>query len=131
MTDIIVKITIEVLSILAIATKEIEQGRASELFFGDILLLFLGYATLEKYLNKLVGRRDVEDALGRLDKLTQDEVRMVAAQVLKTAHGVDDRVVAVDGKVQGVSSQVQATYERVNAILESAHVVFDVLWISS
>ncbi len=31
MTDIIVKIMIEVLSILAIATKEIHQSRASEL----------------------------------------------------------------------------------------------------
>jgi len=30
MTDIIVKITIEVLSILAIATKEIKRGRSSE-----------------------------------------------------------------------------------------------------
>jgi hypothetical protein len=30
MTDVIVKITIEVLSILAIATKEIKQGRSSE-----------------------------------------------------------------------------------------------------
>jgi hypothetical protein len=30
MTDVIVKIMIEVLSILAIATKEIKQGRSSE-----------------------------------------------------------------------------------------------------
>jgi len=31
MTDIIVKIMVEILSILAIATKDIKQGRASEL----------------------------------------------------------------------------------------------------
>ena len=36
MTDIIVKIMIEVLSILAIATKEINQSRASELISVDI-----------------------------------------------------------------------------------------------
>jgi hypothetical protein len=36
MTDIIVKIMIEVLSILAIATIEINQSRASELIFVDI-----------------------------------------------------------------------------------------------
>jgi hypothetical protein len=30
MTDIIVKIMVEVLNVLAIATKEIKQGRASE-----------------------------------------------------------------------------------------------------
>jgi hypothetical protein len=34
MTDIIVEIMVEVLSILAIATKEIKQSRASELFPG-------------------------------------------------------------------------------------------------
>jgi len=34
MTDIIVKIMVEVLSILSIATKEIKQGRASELITG-------------------------------------------------------------------------------------------------
>jgi hypothetical protein len=34
MTDIIVKIMVEVLSILSIATKEIKQSRASELITG-------------------------------------------------------------------------------------------------
>ena len=36
MTDVIVKIMIEVLSILSIATKEIKQSRASELIIGGI-----------------------------------------------------------------------------------------------
>ena len=36
MTDIIVKIMIEVLSILSIATKEIKQSRASELIPGSM-----------------------------------------------------------------------------------------------
>jgi hypothetical protein len=38
MTDVIVKIIIEVLSILAIATKEVDQGRSSELI--DIHKIF-------------------------------------------------------------------------------------------
>ena len=41
MTDVIVKIMIEVLSILAIATKEIKQGRSSE--SSDIHELFIAY----------------------------------------------------------------------------------------
>ena len=49
----------------------------------------------EKYLKKLVGRTDIEDALKRLDKLTQEEGRMATAQVLKVAHTIDDRVKAV------------------------------------
>ena len=40
MTDMIVKILVEVLSILSIATKEIEQSRASELIPGDIYCPF-------------------------------------------------------------------------------------------
>ena len=41
MTDVIAKITIEVLSILAIATKEIKQGRSSESI--DIHKLLFAY----------------------------------------------------------------------------------------
>jgi hypothetical protein len=71
------------------------------------------------YLNKLVGRTDIENALARLDKPTQDEVRMMAAQVLKTAHGVGDRVAAVDDMLRGVSSQMQAVDEKVNMVHDS------------
>ena len=41
MTDVIVRIMIEVLSILAIATKEIKRGRSSESF--DIHKLLIAY----------------------------------------------------------------------------------------
>jgi hypothetical protein len=41
MADVIVKITIEVLSILAIATKEIKQGQSSELI--DVHKLLFAY----------------------------------------------------------------------------------------
>ena len=46
----------------------------------------------EKYLKKLLGNTDIEDALKRLDKLTQEEVQMATAQLLKITHGVDDKV---------------------------------------
>ena len=61
----------------------------------------------ERYLKKLVGRTDIEDALKRLDKLTQEEVRMASAQVLKVTHTVDDRVKAVDDKVSAVIDGAQ------------------------
>jgi len=53
----------------------------------------------EKYLKKLIGRTDIEDALKRLDRLTHDEVLMANAQVLKLAHTIDDKVTNIDGKV--------------------------------
>ncbi|KAF8269136.1 hypothetical protein EI94DRAFT_1725834 [Lactarius quietus] len=74
MTDIIVKIMVEVLNIFAIATKEIRQGRT------------------KKYLKKLLGKTDIEDALKRLDKLTQDEVRMATAQLLVLTHDNGDAI---------------------------------------
>ena len=67
----------------------------------------LTYSRLGKYVKKLVGRTDIEDALVRLDELTQDEVRMAAAQGLKATHKVDGMVKNVEGKVQGVDDRVR------------------------
>ena len=67
----------------------------------------LTYSRLGKYVKKLVGRTDIEDALVRLDELTQDEVRMAAAQGLKATHEVDGKVKNVEGKVQGVDDRVR------------------------
>ena len=96
MKDIIVKIMVEVLGIFGIVTKEMKQGRASELIYDDGLRIADGNS--EKYLNKLIGRRDIEDALSRLDRLTQEEARMATAQILKVSHRVEDRVVKIDNK---------------------------------
>ncbi|KAH9016644.1 hypothetical protein EDB83DRAFT_2573211 [Lactarius deliciosus] len=86
MRDIIVKIMVEVLGIFGIVTKEIKQGRAKS----------------ERYLKKLIGRKDIEDALGRLDRLTQQEVQIAIVQVLKVAHHVKDGVKAVGDQVNVV-----------------------------
>ena len=40
----------------------------------------------------LIGRTDVEDALKRLDKLTNEEARMATAQVLRVTHTVAEDV---------------------------------------
>ena len=54
-----------------------------------------------------MGMTDIEDALGRLDKLTQDEVRMAVAQNLEATHRVEDRVRGVDEKVDRVLDGMQ------------------------
>ncbi|KAI9442830.1 hypothetical protein BJY52DRAFT_451091 [Lactarius psammicola] len=86
MTDVIVKIMVEVLTILALATKEIRQGRT------------------KKYLKKLAGKTDIEDALKRLDQWTREEARMAIAQVLKLMHGVDSKVKIVIEGAQACSA---------------------------
>jgi hypothetical protein len=97
MTDMMVKILAEVLSILAITTMEIQQRRRSELVI-TISFLLSTDIPLEKYINKLLGRNDVEDALKRLDKFTQEEARMATAELLKLTRRVDNNVeVVIDG----------------------------------
>ncbi|KAH9983786.1 hypothetical protein BJV74DRAFT_988860, partial [Russula compacta] len=98
MVDIMVKIMVEVLSVLGTMTKEIKQGR-----------------TLT-FLKKLVGRTDIEDALKRLDKLTHEEARMATAQVLKTTNTVDDRVKGVAEQVLCVDDRVANVYDRVKGV---------------
>ena len=97
MTDMMVKIVVEVLSVLAIVTVEIKQKRRSQFITSDFWVLTQGFF-LEKFLKKLLGRNDVEDALKRLDKLTQEEARMAMAEMLKITRGVDGNVkVLMDG----------------------------------
>jgi hypothetical protein len=85
MMDIIVKVMTEVLLILALVTKEIKQGKLSQFMLVDRLPLS-AHCSIERFLKKVAGRSDVEDALRRLDKLTQEEHRMTSAQGLKAMH---------------------------------------------
>lgn len=97
MADMIVTIMVQVLSILSIATTEIQQGRRSE-HLSSGPAVWLAHISSEKYLKKLLGKSDVEDALKRLDMLTQEEARMAIAEVLKVTHIMDDKMrVLIDG----------------------------------
>jgi hypothetical protein len=70
-------------------------------------LTMLTHGCLGKYMKELVGRTEIEEALGRLDQLTQDEVRMAAAQGLKATHEVDNKVQAIEGTVHAVDDKVK------------------------
>ena len=59
----------------------------------------LSHVSSEKYLKRLAGRTDLEDALKRLDKLTQEEARMAAAQLLKITNNIENKITQViDGE---------------------------------
>ena len=52
----------------------------------------------EKFLKKVAGMSEIDDALRKLDKLTQEEHRMATAQALKATHGVRNNMdIVVDG----------------------------------
>jgi hypothetical protein len=93
MTDIIVKIMVEVISVLALATKEIRQGRFSMCTVTYAFLI--SQRVIEKFAKKLLGESEVEAVLQRLDRLTQDEARMTVAQTLGVVHGLVGNVRAI------------------------------------
>jgi archaellum component FlaC len=85
---------------------------------------------LRKLIKKLIGNIDIEDALKRLDRLTQEEARMASAQHLEITDAidsgvreiaddmlvVDDRVGAVDDRVAGVDERVAGVDEHVAGV---------------
>ena len=86
MTDIIIKIMVEVLSVLALATKQIQQGRISKCAM--TYTLPKTQRAIEKFAKKLLRESEIEAVLRRLDRLTQDEARMTIAQTLGIVHGL-------------------------------------------
>jgi hypothetical protein len=52
----------------------------------------------EKFAKKLLGERDVEAVLQRLDRLTQEEARVTVAHTLEVVHGLFNNLrVVMDG----------------------------------
>ena len=99
-------------------------------------------------MKKLIGNNDIEDALKRLDRLTQEEARMAAAQLLEVANtieskvgeissnvlvvddrvaGVDDRVIAMDERVASVDDRVKAVDNKLVAVIDGAQYIFHLL----
>jgi len=58
-----------------------------------------------------VGRTDVENALKRLDMLTQREMQMAVAINLEVTHGIDDNVKAIKAVTRRVDNNVRAIRE--------------------
>ena len=71
---------------------------------------------VEKFFKKLVGRKDVEDALQRLDELTQEEARMAAAETLEITRGIDDNVQVIDDNVKVIDGNVKVIDDNVKVI---------------
>ncbi|KAN0141646.1 hypothetical protein V8E53_000108 [Lactarius tabidus] len=90
MTNVMGKIMAEVLTMLAIATKEMKQRRS------------------KTFLKKLIGRNDIQDSLQKLEKLEQGELRTVTAQVLKTTSDLKDDAKETKVIVQQIASDMSS-----------------------
>ena len=93
MTDIIVQIMVEVVLVLALATKQVKQGRLSRCAIANIYSS--AQCAIEKFAEKLLGDSEVEAVLQRLNRLTQEEARMTVVQTLGVVHGLVSNMKAV------------------------------------
>ena len=96
MTDLIVKIMAELLSVLSLTTKLIQQGRLCKCTGACSSLV--AQCVIVMFVKKGLGKNDVESVLQRLDQLTQEETRMVTAQILGGVHRLEINMrVAMEG----------------------------------
>ena len=59
----------------------------------------LAYEGVARFVKKRFGEKAVEAVLGRLGRLTQDETKTIALEILKVVHGLAQNInVIMDGK---------------------------------
>ncbi len=66
----------------------------------------------------------MEDGLQRLDRLTQEEARMVIAENLRVAHAIDERVKVVMEQVLAVDDRVANVNDKVTEGIHGTQIVF-------
>ena len=99
MRDTIVKIMVEILSTLALATKQVKQGKLSGYFSRWSDSLAQSNTVTGKIVKKIFGENEIEAVLRRLDRLTQDEARATGTQTLEVVCGlVQHRRDVMDGE---------------------------------
>jgi len=122
MTLLLGKIMAQVLSVLALSTKEMKERRISK-SIGLIFSLMANQKT-EKFMKRLVGRTDVEDGLARLDMLTKEENLMTAARNLEVTHRVDANVTAtreLTHRVEEVVHDVDGNVKETKELAQNIH----------
>ena len=66
----------------------------------------------------MAGIADLENALKKLDRLTQEEARMALSEVLRITHSIRDEVEVVDGKVERVKDKVEVIDGKVQVVID-------------
>ena len=88
MVEIVVKIMEELISTLALVTKELKERKRGEFVLTEkCYLTQCDAGKLTSLLRSKAADEDIKEALQKLDRLTQDELRNVAAQTLGVVIG--------------------------------------------
>jgi hypothetical protein len=132
MTELLGTIMAQVLFILALSTKEMRRrGISTSIYLTHLACLNSGYE-IERFLKRLLGRTDVEDALLQLDTLTKEENLQMTARILEVADHIDENMNTITETTQAVrdtmnnleaetrtaSRTAQATYTSVYHFLD-------------
>ena len=110
----------QVLSVLALSTKEMKEMRFSG-FICSISSSLVDYGT-EKFVKRIAGRTDVEDALQRLDVLTKEECLMTSARNLEVTHRVEEVIHDVDGDVKETKELTRGVHDNLVTIDDNVKV---------
>ena len=127
MIELLAKIMAQVLSVLALSTKVMKQKRISVSILS--IHIFLADYNTEQIMKRLVGRKEVEDALQRLDALTNEEALMTAARTFEVVDQVHENTMEVKEVIHRVEDKVEANLEgnkRVEKrVVETKEVVYE------
>ena len=96
--EMVVKIMMESLSTIALATKEFEKEQSSA---SMSLMCYITQWITVRLIRRRFGEKEVEAVLRRLDRLTEDETRTTAAEILKVVHGLVQNMNIVMGSIDG------------------------------
>jgi len=94
LTGLLVKIMAQLLTILALATKAMTNRRISESDLSPCSIS-VAHHVAEKFLKRIVGKTEVEDAILQLDMLTKEESLLIVGRNLEITHRVDGNVEAM------------------------------------
>ena len=67
----------------------------------------------------------MEDALKRLDQLTQEEARMATAEILRLTQIVDNKVTTVDSKVMTIDNKVTTVVNGERHVSNSGYLILN------
>jgi len=103
--EVLVKIMVELLGVLALAVQQIKQGRFSAYYL--VYTRPWSNDDTEKFAKKLLGENDIEAVLQRLDRLTIEESRMTAAQTMQVVLGLFNNMKTIIDGMQFLSNDVR------------------------
>jgi hypothetical protein len=113
MTELLAMILAQVLSVLALSTKEMKESRISVFIYSR--QYFLADHGSEKLMKRFMGKTEVEDGLQRLDMLTKEENLMTAACTLRVTSDIHHDVSVIKEDARDIKEDTRNINDNLEA----------------